>query len=160
MFAKKPDSALGAVVIERRNPTALVERASSLSPDELVDNLERLLNAPEPQTLAIEQVRGLLKALVPLAREGLRRRDQPATDERDPDLPPVDEGEGGGSGGDVGTCGSCSWCKFVRDTGGEGFLCTIDPPVIWKGENMWRYLRPEVEESTPACSRRKPRSRS
>lgn len=122
---------------------------------EWLSSIEEMLNAPGPQTAAIESVRGLLNQLLPLAKEALARRVQLDDGEQDPPIPPLDDRSGGGDRGLRGrTCGSCDW--FHPADGGN--LCTIDPPVIWKGENMWRFLRPEVEESDPACSRRKPRS--
>jgi len=42
-------------------------------------------------------------------------------------------------------CGSCGWCVDR--------CCTVDPPMIWRGENMYRFVRPEVGDDTPACSR-------
>jgi hypothetical protein len=42
-------------------------------------------------------------------------------------------------------CGSCGWCV--------GGCCTVDPPMTWKGENSYRFIRPEVCDDTPACSR-------
>lgn len=42
-------------------------------------------------------------------------------------------------------CGSCGWCVDGR--------CTVDPPMMWKGENAYRPMRPEVDDDTPACSR-------
>ncbi len=123
---------------------------------EWLNSIEQMLNAPGPQTAAIESVRGLLNQLLPLAKEALARRAQLDDGEQDPPMPPLDDGSGGrGDRSPRGrTCGSCDWFYPVSD----GNLCTIDPPVIWKGENMWRFLRPEVEENDPACSRRKPRS--
>lgn len=42
-------------------------------------------------------------------------------------------------------CGMCRWCS--------GGVCHVDPPVIWRGENTYRFARPEVALDTPACSR-------
>lgn len=48
-------------------------------------------------------------------------------------------------------CGLCRWYR-------EG-VCNVDPPVIWRGQNGYRFVRPEVTLEMAACCRWAPRER-
>ena len=42
-------------------------------------------------------------------------------------------------------CGTCNWCINHK--------CTVDPPMMWRGESAYLPMRPDVEDDLPACSR-------
>ena len=120
----------------------------------LVRSFEEWLRNPSDEANALDPImRGKFEHLARLAREALDRRKLDDSGSLPP-FPPVDDGAGRGRG-PVGTCSGCRWCVFQKGDQDAGYLCTIDTPVIWKGENVWRFLRPEVDpETTPACSRK------
>ena len=95
--------------------------------------------------------RSVFRTLLSFAQEALgqRRRDGETGDI----LPPEDPGRG--DGGRDRVCGSCGWCHRgpSEENADEVGKCHVDPPVIWKGQATWRFLRPEVGDRTPACSR-------
>jgi hypothetical protein len=103
------------------------------------------------------RVRAAFQILLPLAREALERRHH---DESGSGLPPVAELGGGGDGGRDRVCGSCGWCHPGHSEENANVVgkCHVDPPIIWKGVSTWRFLRPEVGDRTPACSRWKART--
>ncbi len=121
--------------------------------EEIVRQLDEWLKQPPMSGDEFAPMRGKLEHLARLAREALDRH---KLDESGGggDLPPLSK-DGGGGSGSSGTCRGCRWCVLQETDQDVGYLCTIDPPVIWKGENRWRFLRPEVDpRTTPACSRR------
>jgi len=55
------------------------------------------------------------------------------------------------------TCGGCYWMAVGEEDGFRVLICSVDPPMIWRGESIYRSIRPRVESCTPACSRCRPR---
>lgn len=124
------------VAFERPSETGLAVRDAEDPLDALLGRVQSWLSTPgklvavQPTELrvALRSMVGTIERLRSAPEEAIEKQTRPLTATR--------HGLG---------CGSCGWCV-------DGY-CTVDPPMTWKGENAYRFIRPEVGEDTPACSR-------
>ena len=143
-----------AVVIERQRPEV---KLADRNLDGLLDDVDRWFAEPGGLDRVPSEILSFaVRSLVHVARDALKLRDVRKLDESGSDLPPLPPELG--DGGDKGprTCGSCSWShpgQSQDDNTTPVGLCHVDPPIVWKGVEVWRFLRPEVQAETPGCSR-------